>query len=299
MLVVVAGGTGLLGSLVADRLVDQGHQVRALSRGLSPHTGPHDPRVERVRGDVRDAAMLTTPLAGADVVVSAVQGFLGPDGVTPASVDRDGNRNLIDAAAREGADVVLVSMTGASADSPMELARMKAAAEEHLRGAGVPWTVVRGAGFAQAWMDIVQGTADARGRLTVFGRADNPIPWVDVREVAELVVRSVTDRALRGEILELCGPESWTLGRLAAELMAARGVAGRPRRIPRPALHVMAATVGRLRPAMGRQARAALAMDVLPPADDSATRARFPDLPRTPVSQVLAARVAGRPTTVS
>lgn len=298
MRVVVAGGTGLLGSLVADRLVDQGHQVRALSRGLSPHAGPRDPRVERVRGDVRDAATLAAPLTGADVVVSAVQGFLGPDGVTPASVDRDGNRNLVDAAAREGAAVVLVSMTGASPGSPMELARMKAAAEEHLQAAGVPWTVVRGAGFAQAWMGIVEATADARGRLMVFGRADNPIPWVDVHEVAELVVRSVTDQGLRGEVLELCGPESWTLRRLAAELMAARGVAGRPRRVPRPALHVMAATVGRLRPAMGRQARAALAMDVLPPADDSATRARFPDLPRTPVSQVLAERVAGRPTTV-
>lgn len=298
MLVVIAGGTGVLGSLVADHLAAQGHRVRAVSRGLSPHPGPQDPRVELVRADVRDRASLAAPLAGADVVVSAVHGFLGPGGVTPASVDRDGNRNLVEAAAREGADVVLVSMTGAAPDCPMELARMKAAAEEHLRTAGMPWTVVRGAAFAQAWIGILESTAGRGGRLTVFGRAQNPIPWVDVHEVAALVERAATDGALRGEILELCGPEAWSLRRLATELMAARGVGGRPRRVPRPALHAMVATAGRLRPALGRQAAAALAMDVLPPVDDTTTRARFPDLPCTPVSAVVAALSGGRPAPV-
>lgn len=291
MLVVIAGGTGLLGSLVADGLAAQGHTVRALSRGLSPGPGPRDPRVEVVRGDVRRPETLAGPVAAADVVVSAVQGFLGPDGVTPASVDRDGNRNLVDAAVHAGADVVLVSVTGAATDSPMELARMKAVAEEHLRGSGAAWTVVRGAAFAQAWIGIVEGTADRAGRLTVFGRGDNPIPWVDVREVADLVMRAVTDPTLRGEVLDICGPEPWTVRRLAQELMTARGVAGHPRRVPRPVLHAMVATVGLVRPALGRQAAAALAMDVLPPAEDDTTRARFPDLPRRPVSEVLAESV--------
>ncbi len=296
MLVVVAGGSGFLGSRVAAELAAQGHQVRALSRGLTARPGPPDARIHVVRADVRDPRTLVEPLTGAEVVVSTVQGFIGPGGVTPASVDRDGNRALVDVAREQGADVVLVSMTGAATDSPMELARMKAAAEQHLRSSGVPWTVVRGAAFAQAWIDLLEGTAGRNGRLTVFGRADNPIPWVDVREVAALVVRATVDPTLRGEVLELCGPESWSLRRLAGEIMIARGILGHPRRVPRPVLHTIVTTVGRVRPELGRQAAAALAMDVLPPADDTRTRERFPDLPATPVSTVLAELMAASST---
>jgi hypothetical protein len=50
----------------------------------------------------------------------------------------------------------------------------------------------------------------------------------------------------------------------------------------------MAATIGRIRPELGRQARAALVMDH----DDmtfnlDATRVRFSDLPRTTAAQLL------------
>ena len=77
-----------------------------------------DPAVGVLRGDVRDPSSLVAPLRGADVVVSAVQGFEGPGGVTPASVDRDGNAHLVAAAESAGAHVVLLSVIGAAADSP-------------------------------------------------------------------------------------------------------------------------------------------------------------------------------------
>jgi uncharacterized protein YbjT (DUF2867 family) len=48
--------------------------------------------------------------------------------VSAATVDRQGSVNLIDAAGDAGAEFVLVSVVGAAADSPMELARMKYAA---------------------------------------------------------------------------------------------------------------------------------------------------------------------------
>jgi hypothetical protein len=52
----------------------------------------------------------------------------------------------------------------------------------------------------------------------------------------------------------------------------------------------MANTVGRLKPVMGLQARAALTMDELATTDDTGLRTEFPDLPCTPVSAVVAAR---------
>ena len=287
MLVVIAGGTGRLGTAVAGRLVGAGHRVRVFSRGLSPRPSHLDPRVEVAVADVRDPASLTPVLTGASVVVSAIQGFVGQGGATPANTDRDGNIALIDAAHAVGADVVLVSMVGASPGSPMELARAKAAAEEHLRGSGAAWTIVRSDAFVQAWVALLGQTAGRDGRPVVFGRADNPVAWVDVEDVADLVATAVLDRSLRGRTLEVCGPERLTLMQLAQAVMRRRGVAGRPRRVPRPVLHVAARTVGVVRPVLGRQMRAALAMDVVPPADDATTRAEFPDLAGRGASEVL------------
>jgi len=288
-MILVVGGTGRLGVRVVDRLCRRGLGVRVLSRGRTPLTGQLGDEVEVVRGDVRDPASLREPMAGVDAVVSCVQGFAGPGGITPESVDRDGNIHLIDAAESVGADVVMVSVMGASAGSPMELMRMKFAAEQRLRASSSGWTMIRPDAFAETWVDVLEQTAGRSGRPLVFGRGNNPISWVSVEDVAALVERAVVDPALRGRVLEICGPEPATLTRLAEMVMARHERAGQPRRVPRPLLHGMAYSVGRVRPAIGRQARAALAMDRLPTHQDAALRAEFPDLPCTPVSRVVAA----------
>ena len=74
---------------------------------------------------------LAPAVAGVDVVVSAVHGFVGTGNVSPATVDRDGNGNLVDAATAAGADFVLISVVAAAADSPIrQLFRMKHVAEQ-------------------------------------------------------------------------------------------------------------------------------------------------------------------------
>ena len=82
-------------------------------------------------------------------MVSAVHGFAGPGGVSPASVDRAGNAHLIHAAARAGAAFVLVSVVGASPGHPIGLFRAKHAAEDMLRSSGIPWTMVRATAFME------------------------------------------------------------------------------------------------------------------------------------------------------
>jgi uncharacterized protein YbjT (DUF2867 family) len=288
-MILIVGGTGRLGGLVANHLHARGVAVRALSRGLTPLRSALDGDIEVVRGDVREPMSLRGPMEGIEVVVSAVQGFAGPGGVTPESVDRDGNLNLVEAAERVGADLVLVSVIGAAPDSPMELMRMKYVAEASLRASALRWTIVRADAYIESWMGILERTAGRSGRPVVFGRGDNPISWVSVEDVAALVERAVLEPGLRGRTLEICGPQSETLTRLAEMVMSRHGWVGKPRHVPRSALHLMANTVGRVKPTMGRQARAALAMDTLPTAGDDALRAEFPDLPCTPVDSVVSA----------
>lgn len=259
-MILVAGGTGRLGSRVANRLSRRGLSVRALSRGTgSGH--PLDAGIEVVTCDVRDAGAVDAAVRGATTVVSAVQGFVGAGGVTPRSVDRDGNTHLVDAAERGGADVVLVSVIGAGPDHPMELMRMKYAAEQRLRASSCAWTVVRSEAFAETWVEILEQTAGRSHRPLVFGDGVNPIAWVDVDDVAALVERAVVEPGLRGQTLEIAGPEPIGLEALARTVMAAHDWPGTPRRVPRAALQVLARTVGVVRPQLGRQVRASLAMD--------------------------------------
>jgi NADH dehydrogenase len=246
--------------------------------------------IEIVSGDVRDPASLSAAVRDVDGVISAVHGFIGPRGTSPRTVDRDGNANLVEAAADVGADLVLVSVVGASPDNSMELFRMKHAAEQHALGSNVPTTIVRATAFLELWLDLLAETAARSGRPLVFGRGDNPINFVSVTDVAALVDHAATDRSTRGAIVEIGGPDNLTFNQLARAVQAANGRTRGPLHIPRPMLHLMAATVGRIKPQLGRQARAALAMDRENLTFDArAIRKEFPDLPCTALNDVLAA----------
>jgi|NGEPerStandDraft_6_1074524.scaffolds.fasta_scaffold44751_2 uncharacterized protein YbjT (DUF2867 family) len=287
--VVVAGGTGRLGTIVVGALAARGVDVRVMTRERQRATHLAGEHVEVVLGDVRDPASTAAAVAGAKVVVSAVHGFAGPGGVSPASVDRDGNIGLIEAARAAGADVVLMSIVGAAPDSPMELFRMKHAAEMALVASAVPATIVRATAFLELWIELLRRTAGRSDRPLVFGRGRNPINFVSVRDVAALVERVATDQATRGQTLEIGGPDNLTFDQLARMVAADRGDATSPRHLPRAVLRTMAVIVGRVRPELGRQARAALAMDHDDLSfDNTAVRTRFADLPCTSAADLLA-----------
>ncbi len=260
-MILVAGGTGRLGSVLTARLARLGLPVRVLTRdpARAAHLSEHG--IEVAAGDVRDRASLAPAVRGADVVVSAIHGFTGPGGVSPATVDRQGNINLIDVAASAGAEFVLMSVTGAAAGSPMELFRMKYAAEQYLRASGMGWTIVRATAFLELWTEVLAKTAARSGRPVVFGRGDNPVNFVSVTDVAAVVEKAITDPATRGRVLEVGGPASLTFNQLAAEVQQAAGRTGQPRHVPPAALRLMAGTLGRVRPEFGRMTRAALIMD--------------------------------------
>jgi uncharacterized protein YbjT (DUF2867 family) len=258
--VLVAGGTGRLGRLVVAGLVAQGVEVRVLTRDGDRAQKLLGGLAQIGVGDVREAGTVLHAAVGRDVVVAATHGFESASRSGPAEVDRDGNAHLVDAAGAAGADLVLMSVVGASADSPFELFRMKHAAERYLEASGVSATIVRATAYQELWVDLLQETAGRSGRPVIFGRGRNPINFVSVVDVAELVLSVIADPAARGQTLEIGGPVDLSMEELARSITTSPG-GGRPRHVPRAVLQVMANTVGRLNPRLGRQTRSALIMD--------------------------------------
>ncbi|GAB3033034.1 hypothetical protein GCM10027052_07670 [Parafrigoribacterium mesophilum] len=288
-MILVAGGTGRLGRLVVELLRQRGAQVRVLTRDVERAAPLRPLGVEVARGDVRRAADLTSAMDGVDTVLSAMHGFVGHRGISPASVDRDGNRNLVEAAEHAGASVVMMSVVGAAPDSPLELSRMKAAAEQHLRTVSSSWTIVRAVAFAQLWIELMQQTAARGGRPLVFGQGQQPIQFVSVDDVAQAVAIALLDESLRGSAIEIAGPDRWTFTRLAEAVQDTAGRTGPPRHIPPAMLKVMA-SLGWVQPQLARQAKAALVMDREPlPSADGAFRLAHPELPSTSITELLAA----------
>jgi NADH dehydrogenase len=286
--IVVAGGTGTLGTRLVPRLAGQGLAVRVLTRDPARAQHLAGQRVQVVCGDVRDPGSLAKAIRGAGTVISAVHGFAGPGGVSPATVDRDGNAHLIGAAADAGAEFILVSVVGAAPAHPIGLFRAKHAAEDMLRASGIPWTIVRATAFMETWATIMGRMLHTSGKILVFGRGDNPVNFVSATDVAALVAHAATSPNLRGQILEIGGPDNLTFNQVAAILQTSTGQHGTVRHIPRPALQAIAWLAAAIKPELARQARAALVMDTIDMTFDPAPiRRAFPDLPNTDLRSAL------------
>ena len=137
-MILVVGATGDLGGLIARTLLDQGNPVRVLVRSRSRDGALVAAGAEAATGDLKDQASLRAACRGVDAVVTTATATARGGDDTIESVDRIGNRNLVDAAAAEGVHhFVFVSALGASPGHSMPLLRAKGETEQRLRDSGM------------------------------------------------------------------------------------------------------------------------------------------------------------------
>jgi uncharacterized protein YbjT (DUF2867 family) len=269
-MIVIAGGTGLLGRDVVGRLVGRGLPVRVLTRDASlgrRALGPAADAVEIVACDVRDPRSLGPAIAGADTVIAAVQGFGGRDAGGIGPVDRDGNRNLVRAAADAGVSrFLLLSIHDASPTDPLALGRAKAMVEADLRATAMTPLVVRPTTYMETWTGLIGGMILASGRARVFGRGKNPINFVAASDVAavveELVVAdgfSPTD----ARTVEVVGPEDLSFDEIVNRFSVALGRPIPTSHVPLAMLRAMALALRPIKPVLAAQVAAAIVLDTI------------------------------------
>jgi len=291
--ILIAGATGHLGTALVELLTLHGRRVRLLTRDPSRARRLLAKDHELVTGDVCKPPSLTSALVGVETVVSAVTGF-GPGGGGPRAVDLHGNENLI--AAAEAAEVkhfILVSMYGARPDHPLELYRAKFFAEERLRKSRLAWTIIRPTVFMELWAGIVGDSLIKNGKATVFGRGDNPINLVSVRDVARFVEMAVVDPRLRGATLDVGGPENLTLNDVVETLAATSGRPATARHISLTALRVGSLLMRSLKPDLAGLIRAAILMDTIDMSlDPGELAAGYPEIALTHLADVVRGKYA-------
>jgi uncharacterized protein YbjT (DUF2867 family) len=231
---------------------------------------------------------LGAALKGIDAVVSAMTGF-GPGGQGPKAVDYAGNVNLIKAAETAGVRrFVLVSMYGAAANHPMELARMKYRAEEALRDSRLDWVIVRPNAFMELWTEIAGGPIIKEGKAMVFGRGDNPINFNSAKDVARFIELALFDPDLSRTILAVGGPENVTFNQLVGEIKRAVGRKAVVKHVPLSIMRLSALVMRPFKPDLAGMIQGGIAFDTVDMTfDASDLRRRFPQIELTRIADVL------------
>lgn len=190
MKILVLGATGATGRLIVSKAIAEGHDVVALVRSKAKAedlTG-----AELVEGDARDAAALTSAIAGCDAVVSSLGTAMSP--FREVTLLSTATRALVDVMAKQNIHR-LICITGLGAgDSrghggfffdrlllPLMLRKVyedKDRQEDAIRGSTLDWTIVRptvlndkpGRGGIQALTDLsgVHGGTIARADVADF-----------------------------------------------------------------------------------------------------------------------------------
>ena len=237
---LIVGASGVLGSRLAGRLLEAGERVRAVSRAPERLSGLASRGAEAVRGDLLDQDWFAAGLRDVERVVIASHGLVPPSRRnTPAAVDGEGARRLIDAAAATGVkQVVYVSVAGA-AQERTDFGRVKRGTERHLAVSGVPWTVVRPSVFPENHALMLMGEPLRAGKaVPFFGRGTAKLNWISAGDVADDIVRALQDATTLGTVRELRGVDhrsrSEVLGILEREL----GVRARRHHLPLPVVKV-------------------------------------------------------------
>ena len=288
-MILVAGATGHLGTALVRRLSSHDDDVRVLSRDPARARSLFGEDFDVMKGDVRDASSLTQALAGVNTVISAVTGF-GPGGGGTEAVDRRGNENLITAAEAAGAmRFVLVSIHGARADHPLRLYRAKFFAEKRLQESRLAWTIVRPTVFMELWSHIVGASLVRGGKATVFGRGDNPINFVSVRDVARVIELAISRDQSHGRTVDVGGPENLTLNRMVDILAANCDRKAGARHIPLPALRAGSMLLRPFRPDLAGMIEAAVLMDTADMSFDPAPGMDYAEVPATGLDEILRA----------
>ncbi|KRR18576.1 NmrA family transcriptional regulator [Bradyrhizobium lablabi] len=196
--ILIIGGAGKTGARVNALLQSRGISTRPVSRSTSL---PFD----WTRPETWPAA-----LAGVSMAYVTYQPDIAVEGAAEAiaQVGRLARENGLER-------VVLLSGRGEPGAERAEAA---------LQRSGVAWTIVRASWFDQNFSEgyLLDGVLAGEIALPVGAV---PEPFIDVDDIAEVVVAALTEERHAGKLYEVTGPRALTFAQAVAEIAEA---AGRP-----------------------------------------------------------------------
>lgn len=212
--ILLTGGTGTLGRLVAPLLVDAGREVRVLSRSSHADGGG----VQYVLGDLETGAGVAEAVTGVRTVVHCAGSAKG---------DEQKARHLVEAAAAAGVQhIVNISVVGADripVVSGVDRAMFgyfasKRAAELAIEDSGIAWTTLRATQFHELMFMVVAKMAKLPVIPAPRGISFQPVAAAEV--ASRLVDAALAPPA--GLLPDIAGPHVYELKELVRSYLRSR-----------------------------------------------------------------------------
>lgn len=235
MLILVAGATGFIASQLIPRLLQQGHQVRAMARDPSRLDGKAWTRdTEIACGDVMRPLTLPPALEGVDTAYYLIHSM--SSGADYARRDAEGARNFALAAA--GAGVRHIIYLGGLTDpedavGPYMRSRMETG--DMLRLGPAPVTELRAsviAGPGSLSFEMIRRVTDLLPVIPGPTWMRHKAQPIAAENVVDYLVAVLDNPEARGKVLEVGGPDVMTFDELMLTCARARGLKRRMVLVP-------------------------------------------------------------------
>lgn len=240
--VLVVGGTGHVGGLVIDDLLERGTPVTALVR---PGTDPTRLRTRGVGiaiGDMLDLESLVRAMTGVDVVISTAAGYTRRS-KQAEEIDTVGNTNLAEAAARAGVGrFVLTSILTCDQTPQVPHFWHKKLTEDRLEQLGVPFIALRPGAFLDQ-VTTMGGDPFKKGKLRWIGSAKVPLTFVLTTDLAGYLARAVDAKIRPGERVDIGWNRPLSMEEVAAIASRLLGRRITVSSLPTPVLRMMGLAV--------------------------------------------------------
>jgi uncharacterized protein YbjT (DUF2867 family) len=218
MRVAITGGTGFVGRHLAKALVERGHEVVLIARGLDRR----DPSAYQVPNTLFFAADLSNVdelvrAFGACGAVAHCAGINREIGMqTYERVHVEGTRNVVEAARRAGVGkLTLLSFLRARPNCGSGYHESKWAAEEIVRASGLDYSIFKAGviyGRGDHMLDHLSHALHTFPVFALVGFQDQPVRPLAVQDLTRVLIESLTEGRLSKSTIAILGPEQLKLG---------------------------------------------------------------------------------------
>ena len=196
-MILITGASGNVGKEVLKQITQTGVEVRAAFQSVSKAAGAPS-GVEIVAADYNQPETLRTALKAVERVF-----LVGPPTDQLPALERKAMEVIVQSGVRQV--VKLSAMGGREAIFP----RQHAQSEDYIQSTGVPYTFLRPNGFMQNM--VTYNAPTIKTQSAFYGsEGDGRVSQIDIRDVAAVAVKALTEDGHVGKAYTLTGPEALT-----------------------------------------------------------------------------------------
>ena len=206
MRIAITGGTGFIGSHLANRLASEGHEIVSIDRRNRSNEG-----VRSISCGLSDVSRLIDSFKGCDAVAhcAGINREIGNQNYQRVHVE--GTRNVVEAAKASGVKkILLMSFLRARPNCGSPYHESKWKAEEIVRNSGIDYTVIKAGvvyGRGDHMLDHLSHALHTFPLFAIVGLKNKTVRPLAVEDLVHVMRAALIDRRLKRQTIALLGAE--------------------------------------------------------------------------------------------